>query len=147
MTELILQREGGGGGGAAKGDVGIPGGESSTTSDQSELAPRYVASGSDYTTPDGRTVSEAQAKDESKVINSAGIYLAAYLARWSTVKSKYSLAEPALATLSAAAGYTKQFKTGDVVLRQMDAEDSQGWPRSPSRTTRTAASSRLRVAG
>lgn len=129
VSGLILQRKGGIGGGTAKGEVRIPGGESSTASDQDAMAPGYVASGSDFTTPDGRTVSEAQAKDESKVINSTGIYLAAYLGRWNAVRSKYSLGEPILAILSGAAGYTKQFQTGDVVLRQMDAEDSAGLAR------------------
>lgn len=124
VAGLILQRKGGGGGGTAKGDIGIPGGESSTASDQDAMAPGYVASGSGFTTPDGRTVSEAQAKDESKVINSTGIYLAAYLGRWNAVRSRYSLSEPVLAILSTAAGYTKQFQTGDVVLRLMDATDS-----------------------
>ncbi len=126
VERLALQRKGGGGGGSATGDVGIPGGESATASDQDTLAAGYVASGANFTTPDGRTVKESQAKDESKVINSTGIFLAAYLARYNKVKGTYGLGETELGKLSAAAGFLKQYKTGDIVLRQMDAADSQG---------------------
>ena len=122
----ILQRKGEGvGGGTATGEVGIPGGETATPSDQSALAPGYSErEDGQYDTPDGRVVSDAQAADESKVVNSDGIYMAAYLARYDDVRFTYGLTDVQMDKLSAAAGFMKQFKTGDVVLRLMDANDS-----------------------
>jgi len=128
-SPIQVQRggKGGAGGGTAAGDVGIPGGGSATASDQGQLATGYKARpDGTYDTPDGRVVPETQAKDESLVVNSAGIFMAAYLARYNKVKSTYGLGQADLDKLSQSAGFLKQFKTGDVVLRQMDAADSQG---------------------
>ena len=68
-------------GGATGSEVGIAGGESTTPSEQTGLAAGYVprADGR-YDTPDGRTISAEQAQAESRVINSAGIFMGAYLA-------------------------------------------------------------------
>jgi hypothetical protein len=124
-----LQRGGGLGSGTpgpSAAAVGIAGGESATPSDQTELAPGYVKrADAGYDTPYGRVVDEAQAMAESKVINSAGIFMGAYLARYEVVK-KLGLAEPELDKLSSDAGFMKQFETGNVVLRLMNAEDSAG---------------------
>ncbi len=49
--------------------------------------------------------------------------MGAYLARYNALK-KYSGVDPS--KLSAQAGFMKQFKTGDVVLRMMRADDSEG---------------------
>jgi hypothetical protein len=123
----IMRKGGGAGGGTATGNVGIPGGESPATSDLSGMAAGYnKRPDGQYDTPDARVVSEAQATDESKVINSDGIYMAAYLARYEHVKSTHGLTEAQLDKLSAGAGFMKQYKTGDVVLRLMDANDSAG---------------------
>jgi hypothetical protein len=106
--------------------VGIENGESNTPSDQTGLAKGYTKRSTDeqYDTPDGRIVSHEQAIAESRVINSEGIFMGAYLARYEALK-KYGKAD-LLDKLSAQAGFMKQFKTGDIVLRMMRAEDSEG---------------------
>lgn len=106
--------------------VGIAGGESKTASDQDNLAPGYIKrADGQYDTPYKRVVSEEQAKAESKVLTSEGIFMGAYLARYNHLKSpQFGLAQPQLDELSRDAGFMKQFQTGDIVMRLMSAEDS-----------------------
>lgn len=106
--------------------VGIASGESKTPSDQNVLAQGYTKHTTDdqYDTSDGRVVSQEQALAESQVINSEGLFMGAYLARYAALQ-KYAKAD-LLDKLSAQAGFMKQFKTGDIVLRMMQADDSAG---------------------
>ena len=109
---------------AATGDISVGGGESTTPSEQTALAKGYaLRPDGSYDTPYGRVVGAEQAQAESKVINSAGIFMGAYLARYNAVK-KYGLSQDDLDKLSTDAGFTQQFQTGDIVLRLMDASDS-----------------------
>lgn len=120
---LAVQRKGGSGGGTATGEVGIPGGESKEVSDRPGMAAGYAQRpDGQYGTPDKRVVPEEQAADESAVINSMGVYMAAYLARYNM--DSYGLTAAQLAVLSEKAVFLRQFETGDVVLRLMDASDS-----------------------
>jgi hypothetical protein len=126
-SSLMAQRKGDGGAALPPGatDVGIKGGESKTPSDQTVLATGYTERpDGQYDTPYGRTVTKEQALAESKVLNSEGIFMGAYLARYNAVGASLPAAE--LDKLSRDAGFMKQFKTGDVVLRMMDASDSAG---------------------
>jgi hypothetical protein len=125
-SSLVAQRDKGSGSSAlppGASDVGIKGGESKTPSDQTALAKGYTErSDMQYDTPYGRTVTREQALLESKLLNSEGIFMGAYLARYNAVGATLPVAE--LDKLSRDAGFMKQFKTGDVVLRMMDASDS-----------------------
>ena len=126
---LIYRKKGGGEDTAPEDipEVGIQGGESKTPSDQAEMASGYEKQEDEtYNTPDGRNISEEQALAESQVIKSAGIFMGAYLARYNLVKTKYGLDETQMGILSSKAGFLKQFKTGDIVLRMMAASDSEG---------------------
>jgi hypothetical protein len=129
-SQTTLQRKKGEGEdtlGADAPDVGVAGGESKTPSDQSKMAPGYVEQvDGDFKTPDGRIITKEQAAAESKVINSEGIYMSAYLQRYNALKDTYGLSQAELDMLSTKAGFMKQFKTGDIVLRMMSAEDSEG---------------------
>ncbi len=107
--------------------VGIEGGESKTPSDQTKLADGYLErEDGNYDTPYKRVISKEQALAESLVLNSSGIFMAAYLARYNNLSKKYKLPVNELDNLSSDAGFMKQFKTGDIVLRMMSAEDSAG---------------------
>jgi hypothetical protein len=110
---------------ASTGQVGISGGESQTPSDQMDLAKGYTKHERDeqYNTPDGRVITKEQAIVESQVINSKGIFMGAYLARFNALKKYFGVD---LNKLSSQAGFMHQFKTGDVVLRMMKAADSEG---------------------
>lgn len=125
-----IQRKKGGGetdtSSTSKSDVGMAKGESKTPSDQDKMASGYKErADGNVDTADGRVVSREQALAESQVINSEGIFMGAYLARYNALKGKHSLPQNLLDDLSGKAGFMKQFKTGDIVLRQMNAEDSR----------------------
>lgn len=127
VHSAFIQRKKGSGEstGSATGEVGVAGGESATPSDQDRLADGYLRQENNtYLTPNGRTVSKEQAEAESRVINSAGIFMGAYLARYRALK-RFNLAQDDLDRLSANSGFMQQYQTGDVVLRMMDAEDSE----------------------
>ncbi|MGA1870539.1 MAG: DUF4157 domain-containing protein [bacterium] len=108
-------------------EVSIEEGESITPSDQKKMARGYKERNDGYyDTPDGRVIAREQAFAESQVINSKRIYMGAYLSRYNKLKKIYNLTEEELARLSTKAGFLNIFKTGDIVLRLMSAEDSQG---------------------
>jgi hypothetical protein len=122
----IQRQQAGGTSTSSTSQVGIAGGESQTPSDQTKMASGYKErEDGKVDTFDARVVSKEQALAESKVISSEGIFMGAYLARYNELKETYKLPLDVLDKLSTKAGFMQQFKTGDIVLRQMNAADSQ----------------------